>query len=46
MQAYGTMYEGKPILLFDEIQNIEGWEHFARRLANQKFMVFVTGSNA
>lgn len=46
LQAYGTMREGKPILLFDEIQNIEGWEHFARRLANQKYMVFVTGSNA
>lgn len=46
LQAYGTMYDLKPILLFDEIQNIEGWEHFARRLANQKYMVFITGSNA
>lgn len=46
LQAYGTMFEGKPILLFDEIQNVEGWEHFARRLANQKYMVFITGSNA
>ena len=46
LQAYSTMYDGKPILFFDEIQNIEGWEHFARRLANQKYMVFITGSNA
>jgi len=46
LQAYFTMYDGKPILFFDEIQNIEGWEHFARRLANQKYMVFITGSNA
>lgn len=46
LQAYGTMYPYKPILFFDEIQNIEGWEHFARRLANQKYMVFITGSNA
>jgi len=46
LQAYFTMYEGKPILFFDEIQNVEGWEHFARRLANQKYMVFITGSNA
>lgn len=46
LQAYSTMYEGKPILFFDEIQNIKGWEHFARRLANQKYMVFITGSNA
>lgn len=46
LQAYSTMYSFKPILFFDEIQNIEGWEHFARRLANQKYMVFITGSNA
>lgn len=46
LQAYSSMYDGKPILFFDEIQNVEGWEHFARRLANQKYMVFITGSNA
>ncbi len=47
LQAHATMYQDiKPILLFDEIQNIEGWEHFARRLANQKYKVFITGSNA
>lgn len=46
LQAYHTMYTSKPVLFFDEIQNIEGWEHFARRLANQKYMVFITGSNA
>ena len=46
LQAYHAMYSHKPILFFDEIQNIEGWEHFARRLANQKYRVFITGSNA
>lgn len=46
LQAYAAMYSGKPILFFDEIQNIEGWEHFARRLANQKYGVYITGSNA
>lgn len=46
LQAYNSMYDHTPILFFDEIQNIAGWEHFARRLANQKFMVFITGSNA
>ena len=46
LQAYAAMNEGKPLLFFDEIQNIEGWEHFARRLANQKYQVFITGSNA
>ena len=31
---------------FDEIQIIEGWEHFARRMADQKKRVYITGSNA
>ena len=31
---------------FDEIQLISGWEHFARRMADQKQHVFITGSNA
>jgi predicted AAA+ superfamily ATPase len=30
----------------DEIQNIVGWEKFARRLADSKYRVFLTGSNA
>ena len=46
LQAYSVMYNFKPIFFFDEIQNIEGWEHFARRLANRKYQVFITGSNA
>lgn len=46
LQAYGAVYSYKPILFFDEIQNVEGWEHFTRRLANQKYQVFITGSNA
>lgn len=46
LKAYSSMYEFKPILLLDEIQNINGWEHFARRLANQKYLVYITGSNA
>jgi Predicted ATPase (AAA+ superfamily) len=34
------------LIYLDEIQNIEGWEKFARRLADSKYRVFVTGSNA
>lgn len=30
----------------DEIQNIDGWEKFARRMADSKEHVFITGSNA
>ncbi len=46
LQAYATMFDMRPILFLDEIQNVEGWEHFARRLANQKYMAYITGSNA
>ena len=46
LKAYSSMFELKPILFLDEIQNVEGWEHFARRLANQKYMIYITGSNA
>lgn len=46
LQAYQSIYAGTPVLFFDEIQNVEGWEHFARRLANKKYHVYITGSNA
>lgn len=46
LQAYRSIYAHQPILFLDEIQNIDGWEHFVRRLANQKYMVYVSGSNA
>jgi hypothetical protein len=31
---------------FDEIQNVQGWERFVRRLHEQGNKVFITGSNA
>ncbi len=46
LQAYHSMYDGQPVFFFDEIQNVEGWANFARRLANLKYRVYVTGSNA
>lgn len=46
LQAHQALSPTKPILFLDEIQNIDGWEHFARRLANQKYQVYITGSNA
>ena len=46
LQAYHSMYEGSPVFFFDEIQNVDGWANFARRLANRKYQVYVTGSNA
>lgn len=44
--AYEEMFDTQPIFFFDEIQVVEGWEKFARRLADQKYRVYVTGSNA
>ena len=42
MEEYGK----RPTLFLDEIQVVEGWEKFARRLADQKYRVYITGSNA
>ena len=44
--AYEEMFDTQPVFFFDEIQIVEGWEKFARRLADQKFRVYITGSNA
>lgn len=44
--AYEEMFDTQPIFFFDEIQIVEGWEKFARRLADQKYRVYITGSNA
>ncbi len=36
----------KTYYFFDEIQIVSGWEKFARRLADAKEFVYITGSNA
>ncbi|MCL2102349.1 MAG: ATP-binding protein [Fibromonadales bacterium] len=46
LETHLEMYGIKPILFLDEIQNIKGWEKFARRLADTKHRVYITGSNA
>ena len=47
LECYAEMYgTRKPLVYLDEIQNVEGWEKFARRLADSKYRVFITGSNA
>jgi len=45
MTAFQKMYPSKTIFL-DEIQNIERWERFARRLYEENYKIFITGSNA
>ena len=44
--CYEEMYDCRPIFFLDEIQLVEKWEKFARRLADQKYRVYITGSNA
>lgn len=46
LEAYKEMFNKEPILLLDEIQNIKHWEKFARRLADNNYKVFITGSNS
>lgn len=46
LEVHGMMSDKRPILFLDEIQNIAGWEKFARRLADSKYRVYITGSNA
>lgn len=46
LEAHFEMYGKRPMLFLDEIQNITGWEKFARRLADNKYKVVITGSNA
>lgn len=46
LEVHLEMYGKKPVLFLDEIQNIPGWEKFARRMADTKHRVYITGSNA
>ena len=46
LSVQAEMSDKKGWFFLDEIQNIDGWEKFARRLADSKQHVFITGSNA
>ena len=46
LDAYKELFDYVPVIFLDEIQNVTSWEKFARRLADQEYRVFVTGSNA
>jgi predicted AAA+ superfamily ATPase len=51
LQAYTELYTDKKLsdcwFFFDEIQNVDGWEKFIRRIFdNYSKHVFITGSNA
>ena len=46
LDVHENMGGTAPMLFLDEVQNIQGWEKFARRMADQKHIVNITGSNA
>ena len=46
LDSYQELFNLNPFLFFDEIQNISGWQKFARRLADNNFKIWITGSNA
>ena len=47
LETFARIYGNyRPILFLDELQNILGWEKFARRIADSKLRVYITGSNA
>lgn len=46
LECHAELSDKKPVLFLDEIQNVKGWEKFSRRLADNKYNVFITGSNA
>ena len=45
MLVFNKMYSAKTIFI-DEVQNVEKWELFVRRLYEEGYKIFVTGSNA
>lgn len=45
MLVFQKQFPSKVIFL-DEIQNVEKWERFARRIFEEGYKIFITGSNA
>ena len=40
------LFGDKKVFLFDEIQNIEGWERFVRRMQDSGYKFYITGRSA
>ncbi|MCK9170956.1 MAG: ATP-binding protein [Treponema sp.] len=45
-EVQAELSDKKGYFFLDEIQNIDGWEKFSRRLADSKKRTYITGSNA
>ena len=46
LSVQSELSDKKGWFFLDEVQNVEGWEKFARRMADSKEHTFITGSNA
>ena len=46
LECHQEMYGKRPMLFLDEVQNIDYWHKFARRMADAQYTIFITGSNA
>lgn len=46
LSCHAELYARRPMLFLDEVQVVEGWERYARRLADTGYSVWLTGSNA
>lgn len=46
LEVFIELFGDQSRFYFDEIQNIEGWERFVRRLYEQGKKIYITGSNA
>lgn len=46
LECHAELSTKRPMLFLDEIQNVHGWEKFARRMADTQYSVYITGSNA
>lgn len=46
LEVFIELFGEQTRFYFDEIQNIEGWERFVRRLYEQGKKIYITGSNA
>ncbi len=46
LEVFTELFGKQSTFYFDEIQNIEGWEQFIRRLYEKGNKIYITGSNA
>ena len=46
LEIFLELNQSNKTFFFDEIQIIEGWEKFARRMFNENYKLFITGSSA